>query len=133
MTDLTNVTPSQSYGDILTLGSANVGSGLTNVLVNVQDGLGNNSSMQISTIAVNFNRTGGNSFQLDGISLTAPTANINAICAATPNFNFSTSALVLPTGNTAERPGVPTPGDIRYNAQTDQIEAYLIATGWTNL
>ena len=43
----------------------------------------------------------------------------------------STGALVLPKGTTAERPGSPTTGMIRYNTETDVFEAY--DGQWTEL
>ena len=42
-----------------------------------------------------------------------------------------TGALVLPKGTTAERPGSPTTGMIRYNTETDVFEAY--DGQWTEL
>lgn len=77
MTILTNLTPAASYPDLLT--TTNNGNGLTTTLEPVQDGLGNSSPMQIATNAVNFDRT-GNTFQLDGVALTATATNINEVC-----------------------------------------------------
>lgn len=80
MTVLTNTEIGSTYGDVIT--TTNNGQGLTNVLQNVQDGLGNNSTIQIATNAVNFNRTVGNSFQLDSVALTAPANNLNLMASA---------------------------------------------------
>lgn len=77
MTQLTNLSPAASYGDLLT--TTNNGQGLTTTLQNLQDGLGNNSPAQIATNAINFNRTGGRSFQLDGIPLTVSATILNQL------------------------------------------------------
>ncbi len=52
MTNLTNLVPLRSFGDLLT--TTNGGNGLTQDLANLQDGYGNNSSIQISTEATKF-------------------------------------------------------------------------------
>ena len=36
----------------------------------------------------------------------------------------TTGAIVIPTGTTAQRPGSPTEGEIRYNSTLDQVEVY---------
>lgn len=79
MTNLTNQLPEYTYGDILS--TTNTGHGLDTILRNLQDGLGNNSTVTISTIGINFNRSGGNTFQLDGSNLTASAAALNAAAA----------------------------------------------------
>lgn len=120
MTQLTNLTYSAGYGDLLT--TTNNGQGLTAVLANVQDGLGNNSPMQIATTSVNFNRA-GNTFQLDGVSLTATATAINQTCQTNPIFS-GTGAAQMPSGTTLQRPGVPVAGDMRFNTTTTQMEYY---------
>ena len=55
MTNLTNLNPSDSFGDLLT--TTNAGRGLTVDLQPLQDGLGNNSSVRLSTIASEFLNT----------------------------------------------------------------------------
>jgi hypothetical protein len=77
MTQLTNFSPASTYGDLLT--TNNAGGGLTNVLQNLQDGLGNNSPIQIATNSVNFNRTGGRTFRLDGVPLTVSANILNGL------------------------------------------------------
>lgn len=133
MTNFANILPESSFGDLLFIQNptANIGQGLTTTLVNIQDGLGTSSTIQIASNAVNFNRTGGNTFQLDGVALTANVADINA--GANPNPVFSgTGSLTLPRGNTAQRPGVPVNGMERYNTDTNVIEAYIGGV-WTNV
>lgn len=66
MTNLTNVSPASVYGDIITC--TNNGGGLSSSLQNIQDGLGNNSAIQLSTTT--FNVTG--TFQVGGVTF-APT------------------------------------------------------------
>jgi hypothetical protein len=121
MTQLTNQSFQSVYGDLLT--TTNNGGGLSSFLQNLQDGFGNNSTITISLNAVNFNRSGPNTFQLDSVALTAPAANINAICGNSPAFtgNFP---LQLPTGTTAQRPGVPENGMIWYNTTLNKVEAF---------
>jgi hypothetical protein len=133
MTNLTNLTPSQSYGDLITLGNDNdPGLGLNppGTLKNVQDGNGLDSPMQIATDAVNFSRAGGNEFQLDGVALTADTARLNDIALDNPDFSWSTGLLGLPSGTTAQRPVGVTGGDIRYNEDTNLFEGYIEGVGW---
>lgn len=40
-----------------------------------------------------------------------------------------TSRLKLPVGNSSERPGTPTQGDLRYNSEVGSIEVYS-GTKW---
>lgn len=44
----------------------------------------------------------------------------------------STGAAVMPAGTTAERPGVPAPGYLRYNATLNQFEGYS-SLGWGSI
>ena len=46
-------------------------------------------------------------------------------------FN-STGSIQLPSGTTAQRPGSPTNGDIRYNSTDHEVEAYKNGT-WLNV
>ena len=55
----------------------------------------------------------------------APAANAETIIG-------STSALRLPVGNSAERPSVPTTGQVRYNTATSQFEGYS-SSAWQGL
>ena len=121
MTQLTLLSPASSYGDLLT--TTNGGNGLSNVLQQLQDGFGNASTITISTIAVNFNRMGGNSFQLDNVAMTAQSVDINSICQPNP-VALGNQGLTVPRGTTAQRPGAPVNGTIRYNTDTSQLEAF---------
>jgi hypothetical protein len=122
MTQLTNLAPANSYGDILT--TTNNGQWLTNVLQPLQDGFGNNSTVAIATNAVDFNTQGGNTFQINGISLTATVTNINSVCQSNPVLP-GVGGLVLPIGNTAQRLSPAVNGAIRYNTDINEIEAYV--------
>jgi hypothetical protein len=42
--------------------------------------------------------------------------------------DLSRTAALLPTGTSSERPLTPTPGQVRYNSQTDEFEGYQGAT-----
>jgi hypothetical protein len=55
----------------------------------------------------------------------APAANAETIIG-------STSAIRLPVGNSAERPSVPTTGQVRYNTATSQFEGYS-SSAWQGL
>ncbi|HEY3526887.1 MAG TPA: hypothetical protein VGK47_11860, partial [Nitrososphaeraceae archaeon] len=72
MSDFTNLTPSQTFGDILNLNNtATPGQGFTASLVNVTDGLGNLCPLQISLTSINVSTVGGNSFKINNTALTA--------------------------------------------------------------
>lgn len=119
MTQLTNTSFTSTYGDLLT--TTNQGQGLSNVLQQLQDGLGNASPISISTIAVNFNRTAGQTFQLDGIPITASATNINSVC--NPNAVFSgLGGVQIPRGPTSQRINIR--GVFRYNTDTDTFEGF---------
>jgi hypothetical protein len=111
MTSLTLALPESTYGDLVTI--TNNGGGLTTTLSNVQDGLGNNSPIQLATTSVNFSRSGANSFQLDGTAVTAPVVSINSMCAIVPTL--------LPL--TADPSGAN--GMIYYNTVTNHIRVYV--------
>lgn len=65
---------------------------------------------------------------------TLATANLGLATTAAPTFTGevvfnSTSSLQLPAGTTAQRPGTPTNGDIRYNTSLARFEGY-VAGAW---
>lgn len=119
MTNLTNLAPASSYGDILT--TTNNGLGLNAILNPIQDGLGNQSILRLSTLAFNIDTSSG-VFQINGTALTATATQINTVCGA--NTFPGTSGMIVPSGTTAQRPGLPTNGTIRYNTTTSRLEAY---------
>jgi len=125
MTSLTNQQPEYTYPDLLT--TTNSGQGLASTLKNLQDGIGNNSTVQIATNAINFNRTGGNTFQLDGVAMDSTSANINSVCKLNPVLP-GTGSVLIPVGTTAERSGVPTVGMMRYNSDLNMFEGYRSGT-----
>ena len=127
MAILTNLSPASSFPALLNLPDV---SGLTPVLQIVQDGFGNNSPISLSTTSFNINTTMGG-FSIDNVQLTATAADINAVCLD-GDFGGLTSALLLPSGTTAQRPLAPFNGDIRYNTTTSKIEAYANNI-WQNL
>jgi hypothetical protein len=49
------------------------------------------------------------------------------------NAVVGTSAINVPSGNTAQRPGSPMVGMIRYNTSLNRFEGYLPAGGWQNM
>ena len=129
MTQLTNYQLQSVYGDLLT--TTNSGQGLTNILKQLQDGFGVASTITIATNAVNFNRQGGNTFQLDGVAMTANSVDINAVCVPNP-VPLGNAGIVVPNGTTAQRPTIPLNGTIRYNTDTNRIEAFS-NNAWVNI
>lgn len=119
MTLLTNKTIQSSYGDLLT--TTNGGQGLTTTLQSLQDGFGNNSTIQIATDAINFSRAGGNTFQLDAVAVTSASVDINNVCK--PNSVMpGTGGMNLPMGTTAQR--LANVGVLRYNTDSNTMEYY---------
>jgi len=55
-----------------------------------------------------------------------------AFTADKDNVKFSSKGLVIPTGNSASRPGTPLTGQVRFNTETGQFEGY-IGTAWSSL
>lgn len=107
MTQLTNLSPAASYGDLLT--TTNNGQGLTTTLQNLQDGLGNNSPVQIATNAINFNRSGGRSFQLDGIPLTVSATTLNLLGPSIASGTLNPAQIYSMNGASVEVIGAPGP------------------------
>jgi hypothetical protein len=122
MSSLTNQPIYQYYGDLLT--TTNSGNGLSINLEPVQDGFGHSSPMEISLDAINFTRTMGNTFQLDGVALTATAADINSVAQNNPILP-GTGAVLIPAGTTAQRPFPAVNADFRYNITTNAFEGYV--------
>lgn len=79
MTALTNLSPAASYGDLITC--TNNGQGLpASALSAIQDGLGNNSPLQMSQTAININGT----LQVTGV----PLATITSTTMTLTNANI---------------------------------------------
>lgn len=111
--------PEYAYADLLT--TTNNGQGLDATLRNLQDGNGNNSTVTIATTAINFRRGGGDTFQLDGVALTATATDINTVCQPNPVIP-GTGSIGLPSGTTAQRTAPAGDGDIRFNTDTSYVE-----------
>lgn len=84
MPNLVNELPAYSFGDLLK--TTNAYQGLDSTLRPIQDGFGNQSSIQISTNDVNFNTSPGFTFQLNGIPLTVSATILNNLSTATLNI-----------------------------------------------
>ena len=71
---------------------------------------------------------------VDDTTLTSTTAGDDIIIDAESGlFKISgTDGFVVPIGTTAQRPGSPTNGTLRYNSSTDQLEIYD-GTAWDGL
>ena len=62
-------------------------------------------------------------------------ANYDILVGRASSYTLSasmTSAIQLPSGTTAQRPGVPVNGMLRYNSETNNLEAY-ISGAWVNI
>ena len=82
------------------------------------------STGKFTTLQATGNTTLGDASS-DTITANAGTINI-------PNnliFN-GTGSVTLPSGTTAQEPGTPTAGMIRYNSETDSFEGYTTGKGW---
>lgn len=127
MSNLTLVSPQSSFPSLLNLTSPS--SGLTNVLQIVQDGLGNNSPISLSTLSFRINTTMGG-FYIDNNILSSTAPQIDAVCRNS-SFSGFTGALTIPIGTTAQQPALPENGDFRYNNETHQFEGYKNGA-WVN-
>jgi hypothetical protein len=80
----------------------------------------------------------GNNFAINtsrGYNRFGDSTVVTDVFAARPRAIFdinATSAMILPTGNNAQRPVVPITGMLRYNIEVATTEAYT-GTGWTSL
>ena len=113
MTNLTNLSPAASYGDLITC--TNNGQGLTATLQPIQDGLGNSSAIQLSTVALNVVGT----FQVNGATYAPVNYLTGNILAATVDAMFVTPVSILPAPGTG----------LMYVIQSFAVE--IISTGHT--
>lgn len=120
MSDLTFLVPAVSFPSLLNTLSTG---GLTNILQVIQDGLGHNSPLSLSTDSININTQMGGGFFIDNVKLDATAEDINVVCLFA-DFGGLMGALTLPIGTTGERPDPPTNGDIRYNSDNQSFEGY---------
>jgi hypothetical protein len=96
-TGISTLSPASTYPDLLLINNA--GQGLNNTPSQVQDGLGNNTSMTISSNYINFDRS-VSQFQLDGVALTASAATLNNITdVANGQYVLLTSNVQLPNAS----------------------------------
>ena len=65
------------------------------------------------------------------LDVTNSRVGIGTASPATTLHVSATDALRLPSGSTAQRPGAPANGDIRYNSDTGAVEGY--AGGWLKM
>ncbi len=121
MTSLTGSNPNSLYGDILT--TTNNGQGLSTTLQNLQDAFGNNSPVQIASNAINFNRTGGRSFQLDGVPLTISATILNQLGPSSISGTLSIAQIRAMSGASILLIGAPGAGSIVL------IEKFVISSG----
>jgi hypothetical protein len=65
------------------------------------------------------------------LDVTNSRVGVGTASPATTLHISSTDAVRLPSGNSAQRPGSPANGDIRYNSDTGAVEGY--ASGWLKM
>lgn len=126
MTNLTNYPIYEGYGDIFT--TTNNGNGFSLDLAPMQDAKGHPTTMSMSMIAVNFDRSGDNSFQLDGAELLATAININSVAKENPVLP-GTGGVEICSGTTGQRLGGP--GTFRYSTTLRDFEGNVNGT-WTS-
>jgi hypothetical protein len=114
------VSPGSSFTGLLNTHSTG---GFTSLLQVIEDGFGNPSPLSLSNDALDINTTMGGGFSIDNVLLTASATQINLVCNS-GDFSFLTTAFTLPSGTTAQRPGIPRNGEIRYNTTTSSTEMY---------
>src|SRR6056300_595932 len=66
------------------------------------------------------------------LDVTNSRVGVGTASPATTFHVSATDAIRLPSGNTAQRPGSPANGDIRYNSETANIEGYA-SSAWAVL
>src|SRR5271170_3512168 len=76
MSSISTLSPASTYPDFFQI--VNAGQGLNSNPSQIQDGLGNRTSMTISTNYINFDRS-VSEFQLDSVPLTASAATLNSL------------------------------------------------------
>ena len=85
-------------------------------------------------LSANLARSGTDlTFETNLLALDVSNSRVG-VGTASPATTFhvsATDALRLPSGNTAQRPGSPANGDIRYNSTTGAVEGY--AGGWLKM
>ena len=85
-------------------------------------------------LKANLSRSGTDlAFETNLLALDVSNSRVG-VGTASPATTFhvsATDAIRVPSGTTAQRPGSPANGDIRYNSTTSQLEGY--AGAWANL
>ena len=76
--------------------------------------------------------TVANILYIDAGTGTTSFGNSGAITNAIASFN-TTDSILLPRGNTAQRPAPATVGMLRFNTTSDALEIYNSGTGWTTV
>jgi hypothetical protein len=115
-------------------GNIKVGDAVANVFV-TNEGIQGTGRLIINQdnsdvdFAVNGDTT-ANVFYVDAGTGTASFGNSTQITGAGVTFNFNNS-IVAPVGNTAQRPGTPITGMVRFNTTTSSLEFYD-STQWVS-
>ena len=126
-----NVTGNVAGGNIITTGTANLG----NIAISGDTITGNNGIVKVNSAlgTVDFAVSGqtANVFYVNATTNTASFGSNAQTTNALVAFN-ATNSILIPVGNTAQRPGTGAAGMIRYNTTTGGVEAYN-GTDWSAL
>ena len=124
------VTGNITGGNLITTGQANLG----NIRIsgdNITDTNGRvNFNTALGDVDFAVNGLTANVFYIDAGTNTASFGNATQTTNALVSFN-STNSILIPVGNTSQRPGTPVTGMMRFNTSTDSLEFYD-ADSWTS-
>ena len=124
------VTGNITGGNITTAGQANLG----NIVISGDNITDTNGRVNFNSAlgAVDFAVNGGtaNVFYISASSNSASFGNATQVTNAVVAFN-SANSIVMPTGNTLQRPGTGVTGMMRFNTSTNSLE-YYDNSKWTS-
>jgi hypothetical protein len=118
-------------GNVLTGTTANLG----NIRISVDDITTVGSGVTFNSAAANINfrvsGTAANVLAVDAASNTVVIGSLTATAVTNAALNIATTnSMIIPVGNTAQRPGTPVTGMMRYNTTQGSLE-YYTANAWT--
>jgi hypothetical protein len=118
-------------GNVLTGTTANLG----NIRISVDNITTVGSGVTFNSAAANINfrvsGTAANVLAVDAASNTVVIGSLTATAVTNAALNIATTnSMIIPVGNTAQRPGTPVTGMMRYNTTQGTLE-YYTANAWT--